>query len=117
MVTEGTLEPSGTFKADTVLAKHDENYMPKEVADALKKQGHWKRRRAANGLAGEPKGSTRDRRDSAITRWCWRWRLPLIQAMRAALSARARTTPTLMGVAAPDRAGAVRLRRDSRSPR
>jgi len=25
-----------------VLAKHDENYMPKEVADALKKQGHWK---------------------------------------------------------------------------
>jgi cytochrome c-type biogenesis protein CcmE len=30
------------FKADTVLAKHDETYMPKEVADALKKQGHWK---------------------------------------------------------------------------
>jgi cytochrome c-type biogenesis protein CcmE len=29
------------FKADSVLAKHDENYMPKEVADALKKQGHW----------------------------------------------------------------------------
>ena len=28
--------------ADTVLAKHDETYMPKEVADALKKQGHWK---------------------------------------------------------------------------
>jgi cytochrome c-type biogenesis protein CcmE len=42
VVTEGVLEPSGTFKADTVLAKHDENYMPKEVADALKKQGHWK---------------------------------------------------------------------------
>ena len=34
--------PSGVFKADTVLAKHDETYMPKEVADALKKQGHWK---------------------------------------------------------------------------
>ena len=30
------------FKADTVLAKHDETYMPKDVADALKKQGHWK---------------------------------------------------------------------------
>jgi len=42
VVTEGTLEPSGTFKADTVLAKHDETYMPREVADALKKQGHWK---------------------------------------------------------------------------
>ena len=42
VVAEGTLEPGGSFRADTVLAKHDENYMPKEVADALKKQGHWK---------------------------------------------------------------------------
>ena len=42
IVAEGTLDPTGTFRADSVLAKHDENYMPKEVADALKKQGHWK---------------------------------------------------------------------------
>ncbi|HEY2138075.1 MAG TPA: cytochrome c maturation protein CcmE [Xanthobacteraceae bacterium] len=42
VVTEGALEPSGAFRADSVLAKHDENYMPKEVADALKKTGHWK---------------------------------------------------------------------------
>jgi cytochrome c-type biogenesis protein CcmE len=42
VVAEGALEPSGVFRADTVLAKHDEKYMPKEVADALKKQGHWK---------------------------------------------------------------------------
>jgi cytochrome c-type biogenesis protein CcmE len=42
VVTEGALQASGTFKADSVLAKHDEKYMPKEVADALKKQGHWK---------------------------------------------------------------------------
>jgi cytochrome c-type biogenesis protein CcmE len=42
VVTEGTLEPFSTFRADNVLAKHDETYMPKEVADALKKQGHWK---------------------------------------------------------------------------
>jgi cytochrome c-type biogenesis protein CcmE len=42
VVTEGALDPSGQFVADTVLAKHDETYMPKEVADALKKQGHWK---------------------------------------------------------------------------
>ncbi len=42
VITEGALEPGGTFKADSVLAKHDEKYMPKEVADALKKQGHWK---------------------------------------------------------------------------
>lgn len=32
----------GTFEATEILAKHDETYMPKEVADALKKQGHWK---------------------------------------------------------------------------
>jgi cytochrome c-type biogenesis protein CcmE len=42
VIAEGTLEPGGAFKADSVLAKHDEKYMPKEVADALKKQGHWK---------------------------------------------------------------------------
>jgi cytochrome c-type biogenesis protein CcmE len=42
VVTEGALDGTGTFRADNVLAKHDENYMPKEVADALKKQGHWK---------------------------------------------------------------------------
>ena len=42
VIAEGALDPGGTFKADTVLAKHDEKYMPKEVADALKKQGHWK---------------------------------------------------------------------------
>jgi len=42
VVAEGTLDASGVFEADTVLAKHDETYMPKEVADALKKQGHWK---------------------------------------------------------------------------
>jgi cytochrome c-type biogenesis protein CcmE len=42
VVTEGALDSSGVFRADTVLAKHDETYMPKDVADALKKQGHWK---------------------------------------------------------------------------
>ncbi|VAV98137.1 Cytochrome c-type biogenesis protein CcmE, heme chaperone [hydrothermal vent metagenome] len=42
VVTEGKLDGTGTFIADNVLAKHDENYMPKEVADSLKKQGLWK---------------------------------------------------------------------------
>jgi cytochrome c-type biogenesis protein CcmE len=42
VVAEGALDGAGLFRADAVLAKHDENYMPKEVADALKKQGHWK---------------------------------------------------------------------------
>ena len=41
VVAEGKLDASGTFIADTVLAKHDERYMPKEVVDALKKSGHW----------------------------------------------------------------------------
>jgi cytochrome c-type biogenesis protein CcmE len=40
-VSEGTVEGDGVFIADTVLAKHDENYIPKEVADALKEQGVW----------------------------------------------------------------------------
>jgi cytochrome c-type biogenesis protein CcmE len=42
VVAEGALDANGTFRADSVLAKHDETYMPKEVAEALKKQGHWK---------------------------------------------------------------------------
>jgi cytochrome c-type biogenesis protein CcmE len=42
IISEGSLDASGVFKADTVLAKHDETYMPKAVADELKKTGHWK---------------------------------------------------------------------------
>ena len=42
VVTEGAFEAATrSFIADTVLAKHDENYMPKEVADRLKEQGVW----------------------------------------------------------------------------
>jgi cytochrome c-type biogenesis protein CcmE len=41
VVTEGKLDPAGHFVADTVLAKHDENYMPPEVAKMLKDQGVW----------------------------------------------------------------------------
>lgn len=41
IVAEGTLGPDGSFVADSVLAKHDENYMPKEVADSLKDKGVW----------------------------------------------------------------------------
>ncbi len=39
VVAEGTIDASGVFIADTVLAKHDENYMPKDVADRLKAKG------------------------------------------------------------------------------
>ena len=41
VVAEGKLDVSGRFLADTVLAKHDETYMPPEVAKALKEQGVW----------------------------------------------------------------------------
>jgi cytochrome c-type biogenesis protein CcmE len=41
VVVDGLLQPDGKFRADSVLAKHDERYMPRDVADALKKQGVW----------------------------------------------------------------------------
>ena len=41
VVTLGRLQPDGSFLASEVLAKHDESYMPPEVADALKRSGHW----------------------------------------------------------------------------
>ena len=55
VVAEGALDASGVFKADTVLAKHDETYMPKDVADALKKQGHWKDDYAAKPMIARPR--------------------------------------------------------------
>ena len=41
VVMEGSLSDEGGFVADNVLAKHDENYMPREVAEALKEKGVW----------------------------------------------------------------------------
>jgi cytochrome c-type biogenesis protein CcmE len=41
VITEGTFGADGVFVADSVLAKHDENYMPKEVAESLKEKGVW----------------------------------------------------------------------------
>jgi len=40
VIAIGYLEPDGVFRAEEVLAKHDENYMPPEVADALAQRGH-----------------------------------------------------------------------------
>ncbi|VTZ28578.1 periplasmic heme chaperone [Methylocella tundrae] len=47
VVAEGALGQDHVFRADSVLAKHDERYMPREVADALKKQGVWQENGAA----------------------------------------------------------------------
>jgi cytochrome c-type biogenesis protein CcmE len=58
VVAEGALDGGGVFTADTILAKHDETYMPKEVVDALKKSGHWKddyAQRAAMPIGGGSK--------------------------------------------------------------
>ncbi|MGC2198697.1 MAG: cytochrome c maturation protein CcmE [Stellaceae bacterium] len=50
-VAEGKLRPDGVFAASSVLAKHDENYMPREVVDALKKSGHWQEGRGVKDAA------------------------------------------------------------------
>ncbi len=42
VVAEGSLGPDGQFMATNVLAKHDENYVPKEVVEALKASGEWR---------------------------------------------------------------------------
>lgn len=53
VVAEGTLGPDGVFRADSVLAKHDEKYMPPEVAKKLKEQGLWRE----DAQAGMPQGT------------------------------------------------------------
>ena len=47
VVVSGKLEGEGGFRATEVLAKHDENYMPREVADRLKAKGEWRPEGAA----------------------------------------------------------------------
>ena len=61
VVAEGKLNEEGVFEASNVLAKHDENYMPPEVADALKRSGTWREGEeetgagyAAPGMSGAP---------------------------------------------------------------
>jgi cytochrome c-type biogenesis protein CcmE len=51
VVAEGILEGPSAFRAETILAKHDERYMPKEVVDSLKKQGRWQ-----EGLSAQAEG-------------------------------------------------------------
>ena len=53
VVTLGQMGPDGVFLAREVLARHDENYMPPEVAEALRRTGHWN---PASGAAPPPGG-------------------------------------------------------------
>jgi cytochrome c-type biogenesis protein CcmE len=55
VVTEGALAPDGVFRADSVLAKHDETYMPPEVAEKLKSQGLWRDDAAAKPADADAK--------------------------------------------------------------
>ncbi|HYM30013.1 MAG TPA: cytochrome c maturation protein CcmE [Candidatus Cybelea sp.] len=50
VVAQGRLDAGGVFVADEILAKHDERYMPPEVAAALKKSGHWQPESAQRGV-------------------------------------------------------------------
>jgi cytochrome c-type biogenesis protein CcmE len=51
VVAQGAFDANGVFEAKEVLAKHDEKYMPKEVADALKKSGEWRESKPAGAGA------------------------------------------------------------------
>jgi cytochrome c-type biogenesis protein CcmE len=51
VVAEGVLGASG-MTASTILAKHDERYMPREVVDALKKAGRWQENAGQSGMGG-----------------------------------------------------------------
>ncbi len=64
-VVEGVVGADGVFRADSVLAKHDERYMPREVADALKKQGVWKDGEALPATGAAVPRAIPDRRASA----------------------------------------------------
>ena len=54
VIAEGRLNDAGVFVAGEVLARHDENYMPKEVADAIKQSGQWKDLPPGRATAGQP---------------------------------------------------------------
>ena len=58
VVVEGAYASDGTFTATEVLAKHDEKYMPPEVAEALKKSGRWQEGENGAPVAPPPSGST-----------------------------------------------------------
>jgi len=54
VVVEGAMAVGGKFTASNVLAKHDENYMPKEIVEKLKASGEWQRNEAAGGAGAMP---------------------------------------------------------------
>ncbi|HVJ51432.1 MAG TPA: cytochrome c maturation protein CcmE [Aliidongia sp.] len=61
VVAEGRLDRDGVFQAQTIMAKHDERYMPPEVAAALKKSGQWRGEEAASAPATPALGNQASR--------------------------------------------------------
>jgi cytochrome c-type biogenesis protein CcmE len=59
VVAEGRVGADGVFIASNVLAKHDEKYMPREVADALKKSGRWQEGAKTEPLAAAPPAASK----------------------------------------------------------
>lgn len=62
IVAQGAFEADRTFRATQVLAKHDENYMPREVADRLKEKGEWRPDDVTSAVAqpaAQPAGANR----------------------------------------------------------
>ncbi|MDJ0931853.1 cytochrome c maturation protein CcmE [Breoghania sp.] len=69
VVAEGKVGDDGIFHADTVLAKHDENYIPKEVVEALKERGEWQMgadNPKAKGAPAPDKASRAEPQDAAV---------------------------------------------------
>jgi cytochrome c-type biogenesis protein CcmE len=57
VVAEGRMGDDGVFQANNILAKHDEKYMPPEVAEALKKSGQWNEGQTGAPAVGAAKGA------------------------------------------------------------
>ena len=117
VISEGALDASGVFKADTVLAKHDETYMPRDVADALKKQGHWKDDYGAKPAQRTPRPQARPPAKQGVRMIAEAGHYALVLALALALiqsigadrrRALARSEPD--GRRAIDRAGATAVR-------
>lgn len=64
VVAEGTLDGPASLRAETILAKHDERYMPRDVADKLKKQGLWQSQQA--GASPAPPASSASAETAAV---------------------------------------------------
>ena len=65
VVAEGRLDNEGVFQATEILAKHDENYMPKEVADAIKQSGQWRDPNAPQGAPPNAPPKAPDAKENA----------------------------------------------------